>query len=129
MTESPGVSLLGAASVFVVTDVTNSLAYYRDVLGFHVEFTYGEPMFYVGIERGGVIIHLQAAADTERQSGQGAVYIFVRGVDALYEELRSRGARVLGEPTDHPYGMREFAINDLDGNQLAFGMEWPTQVA
>jgi hypothetical protein len=43
------------------------------------------------------LIHLQAAADTKRQPGQAAIYIFV-GVDALYEELRSRGARVLEEP-------------------------------
>jgi uncharacterized glyoxalase superfamily protein PhnB len=123
MTESPSVALLGAASVFVVRDVASSLAYYHDVLGFHVEFTHGEPIFYAGLERGGVIIHLQAATDAERQPGQAAVYIFVRGVDALYDELRSRGARVLGEPTDYSYGMRDFAINDLDGKQLAFGME------
>ena len=118
MTESPGVSLLGAASVFVVTDVTNSLAYYRDVLGFHVEFTYGEPMFYVGIERGGVIIHLQAAADTERQSGQGAVYIFVRGVDALYEEYKKSGAIILEEPKNYPWETREMLVGDLDNHRF-----------
>jgi hypothetical protein len=24
---------------------------------------------------------------------------------------------------DYPYGMRDFEVNDLDGNQLSFGME------
>jgi uncharacterized glyoxalase superfamily protein PhnB len=90
---------------------------------------YGEPPFYAGVERDAVIIHLQAASDTERQPGEAAIYIFVSGVDALYEELRSRGARVLGEPNDYPYGMRDFAIRDLDGNQLVFGMESMTQGA
>jgi predicted enzyme related to lactoylglutathione lyase len=92
------------------------------------QFTYGEPAFYAGVERGAVIIHLQAASDTARQPGQAAVYIFVTGVDALYEELRSRGALVLGEPEDYAYGMRDFAITDLDGNELVFGME-STQAA
>ena len=52
MTELPAVALRGAATVFVVKDVGKSVAHYRDVLGFHVEFTYGEPTCYAGVERG-----------------------------------------------------------------------------
>jgi uncharacterized glyoxalase superfamily protein PhnB len=44
-------------------------------------------------------------------------------VDALYQELKSRGAHALNEPKDYPYGMRDFDVHDLDGNQLCFGME------
>jgi uncharacterized glyoxalase superfamily protein PhnB len=123
MTRGSAVSLCGAATVFVVQDVLRSVEHYRDVLGFHTEFTYGAPTFYAGVERDGVVIHLQAASDTKRQAGQGAVNVFVTDVDALYQELRSRGARTLNEPKDYPYGMRDFDINDLDGNQLCFGME------
>jgi uncharacterized glyoxalase superfamily protein PhnB len=47
----------------------------------------------------------------------------VTDVDTLYAELRSRGARILVEPKNYPYGMRDFAITDLDGNQLSFGMD------
>jgi hypothetical protein len=39
------------------------------------------------------------------------------------DELKSRGASTLNEPRDYPYGMRDFDIHDLDGNQLCFGME------
>jgi hypothetical protein len=46
-----------------------------------------------------------------------------------YEELGSHGARVLDEPKDYPFGMRDFSIKDLDGNQLSFGMESMTQGA
>jgi uncharacterized glyoxalase superfamily protein PhnB len=81
------------------------------------------PMFYAGVERDGVVIHLQAASETQRQPGHGAVNVFVTDVDALYRELKSRGARILNEPKDYPYGMRDFDINDLDGNQVCFGME------
>jgi len=44
-------------------------------------------------------------------------------VDALYHELQSKRARTVKEPKDYPYGMRDFDIHDLDGNQLCFGME------
>jgi uncharacterized glyoxalase superfamily protein PhnB len=116
-------SLCGAATVLVVQDVLAGVAHYRDVLGFRVVFTYGEPTFYAGVERDDVAIHLQAASETKRQPGHGAVNIFVTDVDALYEELTSRGARTLNEPKDYPYGMRDFDVHDLDGNHLCFGME------
>jgi catechol 2,3-dioxygenase-like lactoylglutathione lyase family enzyme len=121
MTASSAISLRDAATLFVVQDVLRSVEHYRDVLGFRVEFTYGEPTFYAGVDRDNVAIHLQAASETKRQPGHGAINVFVTGVDALYEELRSRGARRLEEPADRPYGMRDFDVNDLDGNQLCFG--------
>jgi uncharacterized glyoxalase superfamily protein PhnB len=123
MTHPSAVSLCGAATVFVVRDVLRSVEHYRDVLGFHTEFTYGQPTFYAGVERDGVVIHLQAASETKRQPGHGAVNVFVTDVDALYQELKSRGARTLKEPKDYPYGMRDFDIHDLDDSQLCFGME------
>ena len=121
MTSSSAILLRDAATLFAVQDVIRSVEHYRDVLGFRVEFTYGEPTFYAGVERDNVAIHLQAASETKRQPGHGAINVFVTRVDALYEELRSRGARTLEEPADRPYGMRDFDINDLDGNQLSFG--------
>ena len=123
MTTSPVSTLCGAATLFVVEDVLRSVEHYRDALGFRTEFTYGELTFYAGVERDGVVIHLQAADHTRRLPGHGAVNIFVTDVDALYQELKSRGAIILSEPKDYPYGMRDFDVNDLDGNQLCFGME------
>ena len=124
--EAMGSSLCAAATVFVVQDVPRSVEHYRDVFGFHVEFTYGQPTFYAGVERDNVTIHLQAASETKRLPGHGAVNVFVTDVDALYRELRARGARTLNEPKDYAYGMRDFDVSDLDGNQLCFGMESKT---
>lgn len=116
-----------AATVFVVRDLDKSVDYYRDVLGFQVGFTYGSPVFYAGLEREGAVIHLQAASHTKRQAGQGSVYIFVdTDIDALFRELAGRGACVEKEPQDYPYGMRDFNLSDLDGNDLCFGMESKT---
>ena len=72
MTHPSPTSLCDSATVFVVRDVLKSVEHYRDVLGFHTEFTYGEPTFYAGVERDGVTIHLQAASETKRQPGHVA---------------------------------------------------------
>ena len=113
----------GSTTVLTVKDVMGSLAYYRDKLGFDVAFEYGKPTFYVGLCSGQVTLHLVSATKTPRQPGHGAVNIFVDDVDALHADLVKRGAKVLKEPKDYDYGLRDFDVADLDGNMIFFGME------
>jgi uncharacterized glyoxalase superfamily protein PhnB len=46
----------------------------------------------------------------------------LRNVDVVYAELAARGARIVKPPQNYDYGMRDFDLIDLDGNQLTFGM-------
>ena len=112
-----------STAVFTVTDVVASLAYYRDQLGFEVAFEYGTPIFYVGLCSGTVALHLTAKSHSPRLPGQGAVSISVEDVDALHADLVGRGARIVREPKNQAYGLRDFDVADLDGNMIFFGME------
>jgi uncharacterized glyoxalase superfamily protein PhnB len=56
-----------------------------------------------------------------KHSGIGSAYFYVEDADALYAEPKGRGARVQGEPVSHPWGLRDFAVLDLEGNQPRFG--------
>jgi catechol 2,3-dioxygenase-like lactoylglutathione lyase family enzyme len=114
--------MVGAATVFVVNDIAESLGHYRDALGFAVTFQYGDPTFYVCLCRDEVALHLIAAHRTKRLPGNGAICIFVRDVDAVHAELAARGANIVKPPQDYDYGMRDFDVLDPDGNQLVFGM-------
>jgi catechol 2,3-dioxygenase-like lactoylglutathione lyase family enzyme len=116
------VMMVGAATVFVVSDIAKSTAHYRDALGFTVPFEYGKPTFYVCLCRDEVALHLLAAQETKRLPGNGGICVFVRDVDAVHAELVSRGANVVKPPQDYDYGMRDFDVIDLDGNQLTYGM-------
>jgi catechol 2,3-dioxygenase-like lactoylglutathione lyase family enzyme len=116
------VMMVGAATVFVVSDIAKSTAHYRDALGFTVTFEYGKPTFYVCLCRDEVALHLLAAQETKRLPGNGGICVFVRDVDAVHAELVSRGANVVKPPQDYDYGMRDFDVIDLDGNQLTYGM-------
>ena len=111
----------GAATVFVVTDVARSTAYYRDALGFAVAFEYGAPIYYVCLCRDDVDLHLIDARQTERRAGHGGLCLFVTDVDKLHAELVARGACPITAPEDRPYGMRDFNLRDPDGNHLTFG--------
>jgi catechol 2,3-dioxygenase-like lactoylglutathione lyase family enzyme len=114
--------MAGSATVFVVSDITAGLAYYRDVLGFEVTFEYGDPLSYACLCRDEVALHLLASSSTKRLPGHGAICVFVRDVDQIYAEVSARGARPLNQPEDRDYGMRDFDVVDADGNQLTFGM-------
>jgi len=118
--------MVGAATVFVVSDIARSIAHYRDGLGFTVTFQYGDPTFYACLCRDEVALHLLAAHRTHRLPGNGGICVFVRDVDAVYTELAARGAKVIKPPENYDYGMRDFDVVDLDGNQLTFGMETPS---
>jgi catechol 2,3-dioxygenase-like lactoylglutathione lyase family enzyme len=113
--------MVGSATVFVVSDLAASLAYYRDVLGFQVTFEHGAPPSYACLCRDEVALHLLAAARTKRLRGHGAICIFVEDVDQLHAEVAGRGAKLLNQPADRDYGMRDFDVVDADGNQLTFG--------
>jgi len=116
-----GPMMVGAASVFVVSDIVKSIEHYRDALGFAVTFQYGTPTFYVCLCRDEVALHLVAGHKTKRLPGNGAICVFVRDVDAVHAELAARGANVIKPPQNYDYGMRDFDVVDLDGNQLTFG--------
>ena len=112
-----------AITVMTVSNLQQSLAYYRDTLGFEIAFKYGEPAFYAGVRGGSVQLHLIAVERTTRQAGNGAVAITVDDVDAFHADLKRRGARILKAPANQACGLRDFDVADLDGNMLFFGME------
>jgi uncharacterized glyoxalase superfamily protein PhnB len=58
---------------------------------------------------------------TERNQGAGEAYFYIANADQLCAEMRANGADVRGDPVSHPWGLREFSVRDLEGNELYFG--------
>ncbi len=111
----------GSATTFHVSDISASLRFYTDVLGFSERFRFGD---YAGISHGDVQVHLSGPlATNKKQIGQGSIYIFCYDVVSYYSEVSRRGAHIQAPPRDYEYGMRDFVIEDLDHNLVAFGQE------
>jgi predicted enzyme related to lactoylglutathione lyase len=108
--------LRGALPELPLDDVPAGVAYYRDVLGFKVNHAQHD----LGVmDRDAVTVLL--IARTERHTGIGSCYVYIRDADALHAELLARGANVQDEPVSHPWGLRDFHVLDLEGNQIRFG--------
>ncbi len=107
-----------ASTVLQVKDIPEALRFYCEVLGFEKDFEFGP---YAGVHLGECCVHLCAHTTWKRPLGGGAVSVFSDEVDAYCAEIRRGGAEIALEPTDEPYGMRDFAVKDPDGNVLTFG--------
>src|SRR6476659_5875316 len=86
------------APQFLVDDLPAAIAYYRDSLGFELDFVYES--FYASISRDGFSIHLKCAPKTvaermnRKQNEHLDAYVGIRGIDALFGELKSKGAHI-----------------------------------
>ncbi|EPH42268.1 VOC family protein [Streptomyces aurantiacus] len=74
-------------------------------------------------EGGGVMLgsHNPKTAAWCREPGTFGAYVVTDRVDDLYRRLTAAGAKVVREIEDQPYGSREFAIADPEGNLWSFG--------
>jgi len=114
----------GIAPQFLVDDLDRAMAYYRDKLGFELDFEYES--FYAAVSRDGFAIHLKHApklpADREhrKQDEHLDAYISVSGIRDLFSELQLRGARVIKPLEERPWACLDFYVEDPDGYILCF---------
>ena len=107
----------GSAPILKVTDMSISLRYYVEVLGFQ-NADWGTDDF-TSVNRDGAGIYLC-------RGGQGQpgtwVWIGVEDVEALYEEYQASGAKIRHPPANYPWAL-EMKVHDPDGHVLRFGSE------
>jgi predicted enzyme related to lactoylglutathione lyase len=105
------------APVLHVADVEATAAFYRDVLGFTWDFNDDA---YAVVWRDNSAIHFVRGEGSPK-----GVHLFqwVKDVDAYFKEVVDRGAQVSAEPADQPYGIREFAVRDINSIGIVFGQD------
>jgi hypothetical protein len=109
-----------AVPILNVKSVPASMSYYRDKLGFMIEWDWGSPPTFACVRRDAVRIFLCQDA----QGGPGTwISIFVEDVDELHDDYRRRGAMVRQPPTNFPWGVREMNVEDPDGHRLRMGSD------
>jgi uncharacterized glyoxalase superfamily protein PhnB len=122
--------LIAHAPVLFVRDIHAAAAYFRDALGFTFGQIWGDPPSFTIPRRDGRHVMLKQIEDVSRiipnhtvSPGLWDAYFWVDDVQALYDELVGRGAKIDYELCDQPYGCREFGVQDLDGHDIGFGQD------
>jgi uncharacterized glyoxalase superfamily protein PhnB len=110
------------AYVLAVQDLTESAAYFADVLGFPVEWADGDN--WRALLRGDVRLMLGRCPDALRPAKLGDHSYFgffaTADVDALHAEFVSKSALILSPPADKPWGWREMAVATPEGHRMMF---------
>lgn len=109
--------------ILTVPDVPATAAFYRDQLGFTIEFLYGMPATHAGLARGDWTFPAARLQLTQGEPAPARLFFFISSnIDALEREYRSKGVAFDSPIENKPWGLREFAIRDLNGCLLRFGM-------
>ncbi|HLI52031.1 MAG TPA: VOC family protein [Thermomicrobiaceae bacterium] len=123
------------APIIHVYDVDATVAYYRDVLGFEVDWVIGHDgsgrNTFASVNWFGATLKFvdpgEPVSDVARSLlGAGMAFSFedsLIDIDRYYGELKARGVDIILEIADQPSGHRSFHIRDLNGYHLAFSLE------
>ena len=103
-----------------VTDIDDALAYYRDCLGFSIDWS-SRQFGLAGISKEGCRLFL---ADREYRKDFGnhaPILLWLNleskaAVDDLYQTWATLKARLKSAPESKPWGLHEFTVEDIDGN-------------
>ena len=119
------VQIIGIAPQFLVTDLERAIAYYRDKLGFALDFVYDS--FYASVSRDGFAIHLkhvdEPPPDRAYRKEHLDAFVSVSGVRDLFGELQKRGAEVIKPIEEEPWACIDFHVEDPDGYILCFSQQ------
>jgi len=124
---TPGPPLLKkVVPILFVRDVQLSANFFREKLGFEIDFLHGLPPFYGAVSREGVCVHLRLvkrpffAAAAAQEKSLTLASIEVANVQALFEEFKGHGVEFPQKLKKQPWGGTDFQVRDRDGNVISF---------
>lgn len=114
--------LPGAVPEIPVSDVAAAAAYYRDTLGFTIDWLAADVAL-AGISRDQCRLFLAGPRFREESDNASPVSTWLNlnsndEVDALHRAWHSTNAILLSAPESKPWGLHEFTAADPDGNRF-----------
>ena len=112
-----------------VTDFAAACAFYTDILGFSVAFTYGSPPYYGQLVRDNAHIALRLVCGPvyvdgirEREHLLSASITLDTAAEtkALFTELQAKSVQFHQPLRTQPWGARDFVVRDCEGNLIHF---------
>ena len=106
-----------------VRDLKETIAYYRDVLGFSDEWFWYDTD--AGIRRDELGLLFRRAPEYVNKINSEKEHFeicwFVCNVDVVYEEYKSKGINIVSDLEEKPWKMKEFTIQDPNGYHIRIG--------
>jgi uncharacterized glyoxalase superfamily protein PhnB len=98
-------------------DIGNAIDWLCNAFGFTLRIRMGDHRAQLNAGDGGAVVLIEPSADVSLRT---AVMVRVEDVNAHYDHARRSGVRILREPTDFPYGERQYNVEDFAGHHWCF---------
>ena len=107
--------------VLAYPDVNEAAAWLCAAFGFEVRLRIGDHRIQLNVGDGAVIVREMQPGEIVAALGAGhSVMVRVQDADAHCERARGHAARITQEPTTHPFGERQYSVEDLGGHSWTF---------
>jgi GNAT superfamily N-acetyltransferase/catechol 2,3-dioxygenase-like lactoylglutathione lyase family enzyme len=106
--------------VLPVRDVVQTVAYWRDILGFRNQWLNGSPPDIGAVSWGAVHVQFYASKDFAEKPQRHYVWIKVRQLSALYDRHQQKKAEIVVPMQPTGWGFMEYIVRDLNGHHVIF---------
>jgi predicted enzyme related to lactoylglutathione lyase len=107
-------SLASPVPELPVVDVERAQQHYRDALGFEVNWLYPDKSI-GAVSRNDFAIFFRKRIPPFEPAVH---WMFAPDIEATYQELKAFGANIVEPLEKKPWGLRQFTVEDLDGNRF-----------
>ena len=114
--------------LLAVRNVKETIEFYNDILGFETGMIFPDESNpeYADLSKDGMVMMFILANNmgigSDEKLGVGVnLYMEIDGdIDEYYAELKNKSVKIVYDINDEHFGVRDFAIEDIDGYQLTF---------
>jgi GNAT superfamily N-acetyltransferase len=106
--------------VLAVTDITATISYWQDVLGFPAKWTWGEPPVHGGVSWQKIFIQFTLDAALAESSAGNSIWIRVQRLEKLYKLHQTKNADIVAPLELRPWGLAEYTVRDINDYYIHF---------
>jgi uncharacterized glyoxalase superfamily protein PhnB len=114
--------------LLAVRNVKETIEFYKNILGFETGMVFPDENNpeYADLSKDGMVMMFiltkNMGIGSDDKLGIGVnLYMEIDGdIDEYYAELKNKSAKIVYDIKDEHFGIRDFAIEDIDGYQLTF---------
>jgi uncharacterized glyoxalase superfamily protein PhnB len=106
--------------VLAVKDVSETIVYWQDVLGFPNKWTWDEPPILGAVSWQKVHVQFYKDEALAAASQGNSIWIRLQHIEELYKFHQERNAEIIAPLEKKPWGMSQYTLRDINGYLLHF---------
>jgi len=122
--------IIRQSPILFARDLPKAIDYWVEKVGFRTLGVWGEPPDFAIAARDFAHVMLTKTPQDHEvvpywriKPQMWNAYFWIDDARSMYEELKERGAHIDYHLVEKPYGVLEFGIQDLDGQDIGFGQD------